>query len=99
MDHHALAVDVFDLDPHRFRPAYSSGIEQHKDHAVQAVGGGIDQLHDFILAEHGGQLMRHLREDEIVKDQIAALQRALVQESQRRDAHLDRAGRKLPLLQ
>ena len=71
MDDHALAVDVFDLDPRRFSPAYSGGIEQDKDHAVQAVGCGIDQPHDFILAKHGRQLMWHLREDEIVEGQIA----------------------------
>src|ERR1700739_902307 len=28
VDHHALAVDVFDLDPRRFSPAYAGGIEQ-----------------------------------------------------------------------
>ena len=92
VDHHALAVDVFDLDPRRFGPADSGGIEQHQDHAVQAVGRGIDQPHDFILAKHGRQLVWHLREDEIVEGQIAALQRALVQEPQRRDTDLDGLG-------
>jgi hypothetical protein len=33
-----LAVDVFDLDPCRFGPAYSGRIEQHQDHTVQAAG-------------------------------------------------------------
>src|SRR6201999_2654230 len=37
VDDHALAVDVFDLDPRRFGPAYSGGIKQQQDHPVQAV--------------------------------------------------------------
>jgi hypothetical protein len=52
-----------------------------------------------LLAEHGRQLMRHLREDEIVESRITPLQRALVQEPQRRDAHLDGGGLELLLLQ
>jgi len=99
VDDHALAVDVFDLDARRFGPAYSGHIEQRQNHAVQAVGCGIDQPHDFILAEHGRQLVWHLREDEIVEGQITPLQRALVQEPQRRDTHLDGAGLELLLLQ
>ena len=41
------------------------------------------QPHDFILAEHGRQLVWHLREDEIVEGQITPPQRALAQEPQR----------------
>jgi hypothetical protein len=43
--------------------------------------------------------MRHLGEDEIVEGEIAPFQGALVQESQRRDPHLDSTGLKLLLLQ
>ena len=50
-----------------FSPAYSGGIEQHKNHAIQAVRRGIDQPRDFILAEHGRQLVWHLEEDQIVE--------------------------------
>jgi hypothetical protein len=46
--------------------AYSGRVEQHKDHAVQAVGCGIDQPHDLLVTEHDRQLLWHLRENEIV---------------------------------
>src|ERR1700677_3931261 len=99
VDHHALAVDVLYPDPCCFGSAYSGRIEQHKDHAVQAVGCGIDQPHDLLLAEYDRQLLWHLRENEIVVGEVTPPQRALVQEPQGRDPDLDRAGLKLLLPQ
>src|SRR6202167_975670 len=99
VDHHALAVNVLDLDPCCLGSAYSGRIEQHKDHAVQAVRCGIDQPHDLLLAEHDRQLLWHLRENEIVVGEVTPPQRALVQEPQGRDPDLDRAGLKLLLPQ
>jgi len=42
VNHHALAVDVLDLDPCRLGSPHPRRIEQHQDHAVQAVGCGVD---------------------------------------------------------
>jgi hypothetical protein len=72
---------------------------QHKDHALQAVGCGIDQPQDFLLTEHDRQLLRHLGENEIVVRELTPPQRTLVQEPQGRDPNLDGAGLKLLLLQ
>jgi hypothetical protein len=38
VDRHALAVDVFHLDPRRFGPTCSIDVKRHQEHAVQAVG-------------------------------------------------------------
>src|ERR1700689_2970089 len=99
VEHLALAVDVLDLDPCCFGSAYPGRVEQHKDHAVQAVGCGIDHPHDFLLTEHDRQLLRHLGENEIVVGEVTPPQRTLVQEPQCRDPNLDGAGLKLLLLQ
>src|SRR5580658_1534501 len=99
VDHHPLAVDVLYLDPCCFGSAYSGRIEQHKDHAVQAVGCGFDQPHDLLLAEHDRQLLWHLGENKIVVGEITPPQRALVQEPQCRDPNLNRTRLELLILQ
>src|SRR3984885_10363749 len=99
VDHHAPAVDVLYPDPCCFGSAYSGRIEQHKDHAVQAVGCGIDQPHNLLLTEHDRQLLCHLGKNEIVVGEVTPPQRALVQEPKGRDPNLDRARLKLLLPQ
>jgi hypothetical protein len=87
------------LDPCRFGSAYSGRIEQYKDHAVQAVGCGVDQPHDLLLTKHDRQPLRHLGKNEILVGEITPPQRALIQEPQRRDPNLNRTRLELLLLQ
>jgi hypothetical protein len=53
MNHHALAVDVGGLQLAEFGAANARRVQRHQHGAVQPVGGGGQQLADFLPAEHG----------------------------------------------
>ena len=55
MNHHALAVDIADLQMRRFCATCPGGIERHQQDAVEGTFGGIDQTRHLLRAEHLGR--------------------------------------------
>jgi hypothetical protein len=58
VDHHALAVDVCNLQSGGFGAAQTCGIQQEQNRSVAEVGRGFDQLGDFLRTENHGELLR-----------------------------------------
>ena len=58
MDHHALAVDIADLEVGQFGPAHSCAVQRHQDGVMKRAGRSFDQAGDFVLAENDGQMKR-----------------------------------------
>jgi hypothetical protein len=57
VNHHALAVDVAELQARRLFVPGSGGIERHQQSAMERSGGRIDELSNFFLAEDRRQAM------------------------------------------
>ena len=51
VNHHALAVDVPELQVRHLLVPGSGGIERHQQSAMEGSGGRIDELRNFFLAE------------------------------------------------
>src|SRR5215469_451527 len=49
-DHHALAVNVGDLESAQFGSAHGGGVESHEQGAVKQITGGIDEPSHFLWA-------------------------------------------------
>jgi hypothetical protein len=77
-----LAIDIADLQPRGFGPTNASPIEEDQERAMHQIQGRLDQSGHFLAAEHGGQLLGSLGKGQIIKDQIATLERFPVEEAQ-----------------
>src|SRR4030095_12971133 len=66
---------------------------------ARARGSRIDESRHLLATEHGGQLHGDPGKGQIVKGQIATLERLAVEEPQSRHTILDGAGRRLFLLE
>ncbi len=51
MNHHALAVDVADLETGHLCTAHARRVEDHQQGAMREGGCGIDHPRDLLLAE------------------------------------------------
>src|SRR5208337_3715500 len=97
-DDHALAIDVADLETREFGASHAGSIECHQQRPSKEVSGGIDQLRDFLLAQHRRQPTPVPR----VRQELAELvtfERLDEKESQRRYPVDHGAGRQLALSQ
>jgi hypothetical protein len=56
MDHHALAVDIGNLETGQFGPPHSSAVQRHQNGVMKRAGRGVDQTGDFVLTQNDGQL-------------------------------------------
>ena len=54
-DHHALTVDVTDLETAQFAPSHGGRIQGHEQGAVIEIACRIDEPGHFLRAEHDGQ--------------------------------------------
>jgi hypothetical protein len=61
VDHHALAVDIADLQIRQLGPSNTSGIESHQDRAVKRNQRRFDQARHFFLTEDYRQVKSLLR--------------------------------------
>ncbi len=92
MDHHALTVDVRDLQMCQFRATDTGGIERHQQDALERRAGSFDEPGYFLLTENGRQPQNLLR----VWRQFRAprlLQRSDVEEPQCPEPLCDAVGR------
>jgi len=96
--HHALALNIGDLQPAQFRATDSSRVQGHQHRAVEEVTGRVDQLRDFLWAQDHRKPATPLGSRNVV-EQIASLQRLYIEEPQRGHILLDRARLQLPLLE
>jgi hypothetical protein len=55
---HALAVDISEFQMRSFGSPKTGGVQQQQDHPIADIRCGLDQLLDFLGAEHGGKLLR-----------------------------------------
>src|SRR5579864_4593220 len=55
VNHHALAIDVTDLQAGQLRIADSGGVEGHEQRAMEGTAGCVDKLRHLFLAENRGQ--------------------------------------------
>src|SRR5512132_4419718 len=69
-------------------------IENDQDGPMHEIGSRIDESRHLLATEHGGQLHGDPGKGQIVKGQIATLERLAVEEPQSRHTILDGAGRK-----
>ena len=83
-DHHALAVDIADLEHRHFCPPHARGVKRHQQGALHEVAGGIDKPGDFLQTEHRRQPAIRLREGQLLSE-LAPLERSNVEEPERRD--------------
>src|SRR5215469_12897274 len=57
MNHHALAVDIADLQVRYLSTTQASSVERHEQRAMEGSAGGIDESCDFFLAENRRKVM------------------------------------------
>src|SRR5215470_17718837 len=57
MNHHALAVDVADLQVCYLSTAQTGSVERHEQSAMEGSASGIDEACDFFLAEDRWKVM------------------------------------------
>src|SRR6201984_1042144 len=57
MDHHALAVDIADLQVCYLSTPQTSSVERHEQSAMEGSASGIDESCDFFLAEDRWEVM------------------------------------------
>jgi len=50
-----LAIDVADLETREFGASHAGSVECHQQRPSKKVSGTIDQLRDFLLAQHRRQ--------------------------------------------
>src|SRR5437588_6758922 len=98
MNHHALAVDVRELQARRLGVPGSGGIERHQQSAMERSGGGIDELSNFFLTEDRRQAVgpfwiRSVCDAPIPSESLA------VEETQSRQTGHSRARRQLSFLE
>jgi hypothetical protein len=98
VNHHALAVDVPELQVHRLFVPGPGGIERHQQSAMERSGGRIDELSNFFLTEDRRQAMgpfwiRSVCEAPMPSESLD------VEEPQGRQTDPNRARRQLPFLE
>src|ERR1700746_4107468 len=57
VNHHALAVDIADLQVGYLSTAQAGSVERHEQSAMEGSVGGIDESGDFLLAENHREVM------------------------------------------
>src|ERR1700693_654258 len=57
MNHHALAVDIVDLQVCYLSTSQSGSVERHEQSAVEGSASGIDESCDFFLAKDRWKVM------------------------------------------
>src|SRR6201984_239688 len=57
MDHHALAVDIADLQVCYLSTPQTSSVERHEQSAMEGSASGVDESCDFFLAEDRWEVM------------------------------------------
>jgi hypothetical protein len=57
MNHHALAVDIADLQVGYLSTPQTGSVERHEKSAMEGSASGIDELCDFFLAEDRWEVM------------------------------------------
>ena len=70
-DHHALAVDVTDLETAKFGASHRGGIQGHEQGAVIEIACRIDQPGHFLQAEHDRQAPGEFSETECARPENA----------------------------
>ena len=95
-DDHPLAIDVADLETREFGASHAGSVECHQQRPSKQVSGAIDQLRDFLPAQHRRQPAPVPGVgQELAK--LMSLERLDEKESQRRYSVDHRAGRQLAL--
>jgi hypothetical protein len=57
VNHHALAVDIADLQVCYLSTAQAGSVERHEQSAMEGRASGIDESCDFLLAENRREVM------------------------------------------
>lgn len=90
--HHALTVDVADLQAGRFRDPQAGGVGRHQDRAVLDATDGFKEARHFIRTENDRELARLLWHHNLFDCQVA-FERDVVKKPQRGGGHYKRAAR------
>src|SRR5512144_88234 len=61
VNHHAIAVDIVDLQRYQFCTPHACGVKRHQQGAMQESRCGINHPSDFVLAEDDRQSLRRFR--------------------------------------
>ena len=70
-NHHALAVNVGDLETAQFRSPHGSGVQRHEQGAVEEITGRVDELCHFLRAEHDWQPPGRLGKGNVLGQKMA----------------------------
>ena len=92
MEHHALAVDIGGGELHDLGDAQAGGIDRDEDGAHSEIGDGLQEPHDLVAREHGGQRVLFAWQWNLLGD-ILQPERGAIEEPQ--GAH-DRDDRRRP---
>ena len=98
MDHHALAVDIADLQAGQFGPAHTGRVKRQQDHAVERVARIVDQLRNLFACKNRRLFERPLRIWRISRGPWPS-ERSHEKEPERAGSHVYRVGRELPFTQ
>src|SRR5207244_11170119 len=96
--HHALAIDVADLQLARFAPTQAGAVEREQQRAVIEILRARDETLDLVRAEHDRQAEALLRIRQVLAH-VASLQHITAEESQRADLRDHRPHGEPPLLE
>ena len=97
-DHHALTVDVGDLQLQKLASAQARAIERHEQYAViEVLRAGNEPTH-FLGTQNGGQPAAALGCGELLF-QLTTLEDADKDEAERRHVQADGPNRQFPLLE
>jgi hypothetical protein len=95
-DHHALAIDVAELQQRHFGAPHPGAIEGHQQSALQKIPGGIDEARDLLQTQHGGESSVILGIGQIFSN-FVSFESSDEEEAQCRDTGNHRADGELPL--
>ena len=98
MNHHALAVDIADLQVCYLRTPQTGSVERHEQSAMEGSASGIDESCDFLLAEDRWKVVVLFRIGSL-GDAPGFLERLDVEKAQSRQVVRNGTRRQLPLLE
>jgi hypothetical protein len=98
VNHHALAVDIAELEVRQLGIPSSGGIKRHQQSAMERSAGRIDELRNFFLAEDGRETVGLFRIRSL-GNAPGLLKRLSVKEPQGGQSDRNGARRQLSLLE
>jgi len=93
-NHHALTVDVADLQTTQFGPPHGGGVQGHEQDAVIEIAGRVDEEGHLLWTEHSRQSLGGFRKRDAVRQKVPS-QRFDEQEAQRGHVLRDRGRSQL----